>query len=101
MTYQLRFPDAAATLYDALRGDPFYDTLEAAADPGRAREAMLGYLDYSLVESDTHGIASFYPTDYGMGAAAWRVPLEPSLTFSMISRSWCTATEKSSASSRP
>lgn len=80
MTYQLRHPGSAEALFDALKFDPFYATLAAAASSDRrlARAAMLNYLDYSLVEAETYGIASF-PADPNHGAAAWGLPLQAAL----------------------
>ena len=78
MSYELRYPDAAQALFEALSDDPFYMTLASAAsyEAADARAAMLRYFDYSLVEADTHGRVIF-ADNMRNGAAAWSVPLLP------------------------
>ncbi|MDW4497387.1 GNAT family N-acetyltransferase [Sulfitobacter sp. D35] len=62
-------------LYEALRGDAFYASLEAAAeDPARAHEAMLDYYTLSLDEARGFGrLVTLPPPD--AGAALWFPPL--------------------------
>lgn len=70
----LRYPEYAAILYDALRPDPFYRTLEAAhPDRETAREAMLRYYDLSIAEGSAWGHLG---TAEGVrGLSVWSVPL--------------------------
>jgi len=78
MTYECKFPKIAAALYVALLEDAFYYTLEASAPAETSRDAMIHYLDYSLVEAETHGVLSL--ADAGkLGAAAWSKPVDAEL----------------------
>lgn len=77
MPYECRYPAVSAAVYEALLGDPFYDTLRAAA-AGDSSSAMVAYLDYSLVEAERHGILTLC-SGVSLGAAAWMIPLQPAL----------------------
>lgn len=79
MHYEIRYPGAAAALYDSLVDDAFYATLEASAsrDTDIARAAMLQYLDYSMIEAEEYGALSMHPEQ--LGAAIWHTPLDAAL----------------------
>ncbi|SFD01630.1 GNAT family N-acetyltransferase [Tropicimonas isoalkanivorans] len=63
-------------LYDALREDPFYATLERRApDPETSRDTMLAYYDHSILEAETYG-RLVLPQDGTFGASVWSVPLD-------------------------
>ncbi|HSD69873.1 MAG TPA: GNAT family N-acetyltransferase [Woeseiaceae bacterium] len=80
MNYACRYPAAARTLYEALAEDDFYRTLAAAAsdDPEAAQEAMIRYLDYSMIEAEEYG-QLVLPADPSSGAAIWNKPLDPAI----------------------
>jgi GNAT superfamily N-acetyltransferase len=84
MNYVCRYPAAARVLHLALAEDAFYRTLESAtsADAGTAREAMIRYLDYSMIEAEEHGQLCF-PADRSTGAAVWSKPLDPAMQKSL------------------
>ena len=64
----------AVLLYDALRADPFYRTLEAAyPDPEGANDAMLRYYDLSIAEAARWGRLGEVAEGYGL--SIWSVPL--------------------------
>ena len=61
-------------LYEALRNDPFYLTLERSCrEPGRARDAMLRYYDLSVKEAERWGRVG--RAKGVMGLSVWSVPL--------------------------
>lgn len=80
MSYECSYPALAGILYEALSGDPFYGTLEAAA-PGNAaerRDAMLRYLDYSMLEARRHGLLCM-PDWPPLAVAVWSKPVDAGL----------------------
>ncbi len=69
-----RFSEA---LQPALAADPFYIALEdAVGDPGRSKEAMLCYYDYSIHEAAVYGRV-YFPDDDAFGVSVWSLPLDP------------------------
>lgn len=84
MNYTCRYPAVARVLYDALTDDGFYQTLESAAsaDAETARQAMIRYLDYSMIEAEEYGQLCF-PADRSAGAAIWSKPLDPAIQKSL------------------
>jgi len=78
MNYTCRYPAAARALYEALAEDDFYRTLALAAsdNPDTAQEAMIRYLDYSMIEAEEYG-QLVLPSDPSSGAAIWNKPLDP------------------------
>jgi GNAT superfamily N-acetyltransferase len=84
VNYNCRYPAVARVLYDALTDDSFYQTLEAAAsvDPETARQAMIRYLDYSMIEAEEYGQLCF-PEDRTAGAAIWSKPLDTAIQKSL------------------
>ncbi len=73
----LTYPEYAAALFDALRPDPFYRTLEEAyPDPAGARDAMLRYYDLSIREGAEWGRLG-EPQNGAYGVSVWSVPLTP------------------------
>jgi GNAT superfamily N-acetyltransferase len=72
----LQYQAFAEGLYDALRPDPFYRTLEQTyGDPAGAREAMLRYYDLSIREGVRWGRLGL-PADGTYGISVWAVPLD-------------------------
>lgn len=64
-------------LYEALRPDPFYLTLENPyTGPGSGRDAMLRYYDLSIREGETWGRLG--EADGVEGISVWSVPLSDS-----------------------
>lgn len=70
--YSYRLP--AEALYLALTEDAFYLTLEKSVTDGSAREAMLRYMDYSMIEAAQYG-KLLITSDNESGAAIWSHPL--------------------------
>ena len=68
--YLYRHPHYAEALRQALFEDPFYICIESVA----GRQALLKYLDYSIVEGQRYG-ESFIPQDDAYGVSVWSKPL--------------------------
>lgn len=78
MEYEFSHRILAEALYEALTEDAFYITMEKSVTNGSAREAMLRYLDYSMVEAHRYGVL-LISADHKSGAAIWSRPLEREL----------------------
>lgn len=78
MEYEFSHRILAEALYEALTEDAFYITLEKSVTEGSAREAMLRYLDYSMVEAHRYGVL-LISADHKSGAALWSRPLKREL----------------------
>lgn len=79
-TYSFRYRNHAEALYQALTADAFYITMERTVTGSEAaREAMLRYLDYSMVEGETYGALTFPPRGV-YGGAIWSKPLDAEKT---------------------
>jgi GNAT superfamily N-acetyltransferase len=75
--YQFVYREHAQALYAALVEDAFYITMEQKLGEQRsAREAMLRYLDYSMVEASDYG-KLYFPETHRHGVAVWSQPLAP------------------------
>ena len=74
MDYEFIYRYLAETLYQALTEDAFYITLEKSVAEGSAREAMIRYMDYSMVEAAQYG-KLLISSDRKSGAAIWSRPL--------------------------
>ncbi len=73
--YNFAYREYAEALYDALVEDAFYITMEQQlGEQGEAREAMLRYLDYSMVEARDYGTL-YFPETHRHGVAVWSQPL--------------------------
>jgi len=80
MSYTFRYKNYAEALYDSLREDAFYLTLEKSIeDPVSAKVAMLKYLDYSIVESEKYGEV-LIPAEHKFGVSVWAKPLSEDLS---------------------
>ena len=88
MNHQFQFRAYAEALYAALVEDGFYRTMEASVENQlKAREAMLKYLDYSMVEAEKYG-ELFIPTEHDFGVSVWSKPMPDQLS------SQCSAEKK-------
>ena len=75
MDYTFSYHSLAEALYEALTEDAFYITMEQSVTRGSAREAMVRYMDYSMIEAKRYG--ELLITDDGAsGASIWSRPLE-------------------------
>jgi GNAT superfamily N-acetyltransferase len=75
--YNFAYRKYAEALYNALVEDAFYITMEQQLGPqDQAREAMLRYLDYSMVEARDYGTL-YFPESHRHGVAVWSKPLAP------------------------
>lgn len=72
--YEFRYRLVAEALYEALKDDPFYITLERSIGEGDAKVGMLKYLDYSICESEASGCL-YLSSEPGSGASIWSRPL--------------------------
>ena len=76
--YQYTYQQLSIALYEALQGDAFYSPLEQSiADKSFAREAMLRYMDYSMVEGIRYGEV-FMPENCLHGVSIWSMPIDQS-----------------------
>lgn len=73
--FRFAYREHAQALYDTLREDAFYITMEQSVDNADEQyEALLRYLDYSMVEADEYGLLHF-PETHRQGVAIWSQPL--------------------------
>lgn len=75
MDYTFSYRTLAEALYLALTGDAFYVTMEQSVKRGSPREAMIRYMDYSMVEAERYG-RLMVPEQDDFGASVWAKPLE-------------------------
>ena len=73
--YEFRYRKYAEALYAALRDDAFYRTMEGSVTDGCSAEAMIRYMDYSIVEGKRYGEV-FVPEDHDYGISVWAKPLD-------------------------
>ncbi len=74
MTYQFSYRKPAEALYRALTEDAFYITMEDSVVESSAQEAMIRYMDYSMIEGEIYG-ELVVADDHGLGASIWAKPL--------------------------
>ena len=75
--YQFAYRQYAEALCEALVEDAFYITLEqSVSERADAREKLLRYLDYSMVEARDYGTL-YFPQAHQYGVAVWSKPLPP------------------------
>lgn len=73
--YTFHNKPVAQTLYQALRDDPFYITMEHSVTAASPEEGMLKYMDYSMQEGECFG-ELFLPAEQSHGASIWSKPLD-------------------------
>lgn len=80
-SYQFIRKPIAEALYLALLADPFYRALERSVsdDSVLAKEAMLRYFDYSMMEGHRYG-ELVIPDGETWGASIWSKPVDEELT---------------------
>ena len=78
MNYQFKYRRYAEALYSALQDNPFYIKMEKSINNGPAKEAMLKYLDYSIIEGKRYGEV-FIPEKHDYGVSVWSKPLNKKL----------------------
>jgi len=79
MSFQFKYRRYAEILYEALREDAFYITLEQnISDTASAKETMVRYFDYSIEEGQKYG-QLFIPNEPEYGISVWSKPLNPEL----------------------
>lgn len=76
MNYELKYPQYAKALYDALKHDPFYKAMEESVTICLGQEGMLRYMDYSIGEGERYG-ELFIPEHHPYGISIWSKPLSP------------------------
>jgi ribosomal protein S18 acetylase RimI-like enzyme len=75
MKFEFRYLQYAQALYDALRDDAFYITMEkSVADALTPKMAMLKYLEYSMREAQQYG-ELVLPNVQPYGVSIWSKPL--------------------------
>ena len=73
--YRMTYAGYAEALRQALVEDPFYIAIEQSMGGGEAgRQALLRYLDFSIVEAERYGV-SFFPDGDAVGVSVWSKPL--------------------------
>ena len=77
MSYQFTYRNPAEALHTGLCDDPFFIAMERSVsrDTARAKEAMVRYMDYAMVEAQKHGLL-FLPEGKTYGASVWLKPLD-------------------------
>ncbi len=77
MNYQFKYRALAEILYEALADDAFYKSLErlVSGEASTKREAMLMYMDYSMMEAETYG-ELFIPDTHKHGVSVWSKPID-------------------------
>ena len=70
----LIYPRQAEALYQALKPDPYFAALESWVTTGSAREAMLAYYDFSMLEAREFGTL-YLPAAGEHGVSVWLQPL--------------------------
>jgi GNAT superfamily N-acetyltransferase len=80
MPYRFTYREIAEALQAALRDDPFFSTMERSVsqDINEAKEAMIRYMDYSMVEARKYG-ELYLPEGKHYGASIWSKPLDEKL----------------------
>jgi GNAT superfamily N-acetyltransferase len=74
--YTFSYKDLATSLYDALLTDPFYiRLLQSVADSHENQQALIKYMDYSIVEAARYG-RLFIPQEHKYGVSIWSKPLD-------------------------
>ena len=77
--YEPTYLPYAEALRQALVEDPFYTTIVETAGSGEAgKQALLKYLDYSIVEGERYG-QSFFPEKEAYGVSVWSKPVPADL----------------------
>ena len=77
MNYQFKYRALAKILYEALVDDAFYRSLErsVSGEASTKQEAMLMYMDYSMIEAETYG-ELFIPDTHMHGVSVWSKPID-------------------------
>lgn len=79
MNFEFKYKKYAEALYTALREDAFYLTMERSVrDRGSQKEAMLRYMEFSMVEAKKYGELHF-AEDNEYGVSVWSKPLNNEL----------------------
>jgi len=75
MSYELKYPEYAQALYEALTEDAFYITLvRSIEDKQQAKQTLFKYLDFSICEGLKYGDI-FMPSTNRFGVSVWSKPL--------------------------
>ncbi len=75
----LHYPRHAEALYQALKPDPYFAALESWVSTGSARDAMLAYYDFSMLEAAAYG-RLYLPEGTDHGVSVWLPPLSAQRT---------------------
>jgi len=79
MSYQYTYRQYSIALYDALLEDAFYTTMEnSIPDTAFSKEAMLRYMDYSMIEGAKYG-ELYIPAGKQHGVSVWSKPIDVNL----------------------
>ena len=73
--YDFKFRKYAIALYEALKEDAFYQTMENTISNGSSREAMIRYMDHSMDEGKNYG-ELFIPGNHDYGVSVWSKPID-------------------------
>lgn len=78
MSYTFTYREYAEALYHALTEDAFYITMEKSVENGSGMEAMIRYMDYSILEAVQYG-ETYIPQEHNYGASVWSKPINREL----------------------
>ena len=78
INYEFKYRKYAEALYSALQDDAFYVTIETSVVNGSSGEAMIKYMDYSIIEGEQFG-EIFIPAEHDYGVSVWAKPLDKDL----------------------
>jgi hypothetical protein len=68
----------AEALYSALSEDAFYITMEESVDNFESKEAMVRYMEFSMIEGEKSG-ELYIPEDHEYGVSVWTKPINREL----------------------
>ena len=79
MNFKFTYRKYAEALYDALREDAFYITMEESVDKRESsKEAMLKYMEFSITEGKKYG-ELYIPHGHDYGVSIWAKPISREL----------------------
>ena len=78
MNFKFKYREYAESLYRALSEDAFYITMEESVDNFESKEAMVRYMEFSMIEGEKSG-ELYIPEDHEYGVSVWAKPINREL----------------------
>ena len=78
MNFKFKYREYAEALYRALSEDAFYITMEESVDNFESKEAMVRYMEFSMIEGEKSG-ELYIPEDHEYGVSVWAKPINREL----------------------